>query len=135
MKFQRCPSRGMITLSYKKQIETGVIEEFFHRDWKLALGEIILHVRRVKSLAGFEQKPLGKLERPELIALLAATLHYLAHEQGIEEIPVWISSAYSLEHAWFPAGLKSMRAMAIAESPLEFRRNDIFILRDLFDRC
>ena len=122
-------------MSYNQQIETDVIEEFFNRDWKLALGEIILHVRRAKSLAGFEQKPQGKAERPELTALLAATLHYLVHEQNIENIPAWISAAYSLDHAWFPAGLKSMRAMAIAESPLEFRRNDIFILRDLFDRC
>lgn len=124
-----------IIIGYKQQIELDVIEEFFKGDWKLALGEIILHVRRTKSLTGFEVKPSEQSGKPELIALLAATLHYLAHEQGIETIPPWVSTAYSLQHAWFPAELKSMRAMAIAESPLEFRRNDIFILHDLFDRC
>jgi hypothetical protein len=122
-------------VSYKEQIEPEIIEEFFNRDWKLALGEIILHVRRTKSLTGFDLQPLGGAERPEINALLAATLHYLSNEQKIENVPAWISSAYTLDHAWFPAGLKSMQAMAIAESPLEFRRNDIFILRDLLDRC
>jgi hypothetical protein len=122
-------------MSYHQEIEIVVLEEFFNRDWKLALGEIILHVRRARSLAGFELMPQGNPQRPELMALLASTLHYLAHEQRIGNIPVWITAPYSLDHAWFPAGLKSMRAMAIAESPLEFRRNDIFILRDLFDRC
>ena len=66
-------------------------------------------------------------------ALLASIVLALAQESAMDA-PAWAERSYFLPQAWFPAGLESLKATAICESPLAFRRNNIFVHANFLDR-
>src|SRR5690606_1439150 len=59
-------------------------------------------------------------------ALLNATACALAAEFG-EAPPWWAMHPLALPEPWFVAGMESLKATALVESPLPFRRNNIFV--------
>lgn len=68
-----------------------------------------------------------------LFALLASITCSLAHEANIDA-PRWASRRYALPAPWFPAETESLKASALLESPLAFRRNGIFVLANFLER-
>lgn len=66
-------------------------------------------------------------------ALLNSTACALAAEFG-EAPPVWAMDPLELPKPWFVAGVESLKAMALVESPLSFRRNNIFVLGHFLSR-
>lgn len=67
-------------------------------------------------------------------ALLNSTACVLAAEFG--ETPAeWAMDPLELPKPWFVAGVESLKAMALVESPLPFRRNNIFVLRNFLSRA
>jgi hypothetical protein len=63
----------------------------------------------------------------ELTALLASIVCQLCQEIEMEA-PAWAGKLYFLNKPWFVAGTESLKAAALVESPLSFRRNNIFVL-------
>jgi len=109
---------------------TDTMYEFSSGNWRIAVGDILLHINRTRSFAGVvPAEPCEDKRR----ALIASTLNHLSLSMGIE-CPTWAKAAYSLPEPWFPSGLVSMRAMALLQSPISFRRNGIFVTNEFFAR-
>ena len=65
---------------------------------------------------------------------LAALAEYLAYHYDLPE-PAWADKKNRfLETWWFPTEFKSLRPMAIVESPASFRRRGIFVDHTEFQR-
>lgn len=69
-----------------------------------------------------------------LYALLASITCSLAMEANIDA-PPWANRRYALPTPWFPSETESLKASAILESPLPFRRNGIFVLANFLERA
>jgi hypothetical protein len=75
-----------------------------------------------------EEPPLGDNVREN--AYLAAVAEHLALRYQLE-IPEWtLSQERFLKHPFFPAGLESLKATLLVESPVAFRRRMIFVDAD-----
>lgn len=69
-----------------------------------------------------------------LDALAAATAEELCKEKGIEA-PSWIEAIGPCHDPWFVSGLENLKAIALVESPLPFRRRKIFVLENFLSRA
>jgi len=88
--------------------------------------------RRTKDVRLVLLAPSLKLDR-KLVALIASTTIELCHEIGLET-PHWAKQNFFLESPWFVSGSEALKPMAILESPLAFRRNNIFVLDNFLQR-
>jgi len=70
---------------------------------------------------------------PRLKALLASIVNQLCIEVGIDT-PEWARKHYFLEKPWFVSGYESLKATALLESPLAFRKNNIFVQENFLER-
>ncbi|MBI4366802.1 MAG: helix-turn-helix transcriptional regulator [Deltaproteobacteria bacterium] len=66
-------------------------------------------------------------------ALLASTVEALCAERAIAS-PAWTAAVAPLDRPWFVAGVENLKATAVAESPIYFRRRNIFVLGNFLDR-
>lgn len=67
-------------------------------------------------------------------AYLAAVAEHLAFRYALD-VPEWALAETRFLHApWFPAGLESLKAITLVESPTAFRRRLIFVDRDPLSR-
>lgn len=66
-------------------------------------------------------------------ALLASTAQYLCDELGIE-IPAWIHGVPAARDPWFVSGMESLKAIALVESPVQFRIRKIFVMENFLSR-
>ena len=108
-----------------------ILKSLERGEWKPALAELIAHLTRTHSCADFAAPP--KCEAKHL-ALFAATLNYYSKRLNIN-CPAWAAIAVPApDEPWFPAGLVSMRAAAVLESPIEFKRNNVFVTKEFFQR-
>lgn len=73
------------------------------------------------------------LNNPRFDALLASTVECLCDELHLKT-PEWIMDVPALKEPWFVAGVENLKAMAIVESPVYFRRRLIFVLENFLDR-
>ena len=108
-----------------------ILKSLERGEWKPALAELIAHLIRTKCCSDFEVPPQCD---PKHLALFAATLNYYSKRLNIY-CPAWAARAVPVkDEPWFPAGLVSMRAAAVLESPIEFRRNNVFVTKEFFQR-
>jgi transcriptional regulator with XRE-family HTH domain len=101
--------------------------------WRLHLFNFVDAFRRVKDPRLVMLPPVKKLPR-RYQALLASTVAQLCTELGMES-PLWALRSYYLPEPWFVSEVESLKAMAIQESPLFFRRNNIFVLENFLSRA
>jgi len=66
-------------------------------------------------------------------ALLASTAHYLCDELDLA-CPRWILEVPACKEPWFVSGMESLKAIALVESPLQFRIRKIFVLENFLSR-
>jgi len=66
-------------------------------------------------------------------ALLASTAEYLCRELNLK-IPSWLAEVPPCQTPWFVAGMESLKAIALAESPLSFRWRKIFVTQTFLSR-
>jgi hypothetical protein len=69
-----------------------------------------------------------------LDALAAASAEELCKEAGMEP-PDWICEIPACTIPWFVSGLESLKAIALVESPVAFRRRKIFVLENFLARA
>lgn len=86
--------------------------------------------RRFDALRSLYSRSRRTRER----ALLNSTACALAAEFN-EAPPWWAMHPLTLPEPWFVAGVESLKATALVESPLPFRRNNIFVLGNFLSRA
>lgn len=86
--------------------------------------------RRFDALRALHARSRRTRER----ALLNSTACALAAELGSAP-PWWAMHPLTLPEPWFVAGVESLKATALVESPLPFRRNNIFVLGNFLSRA
>lgn len=67
-------------------------------------------------------------------ALISSTVHYLCNREFKKPIPKWAEQTLWLRDPWFVSGIENLKAMALVESPIEFRVNHIFVLSNFLSR-
>jgi hypothetical protein len=83
------------------------------------------------------------LDEPEKLsdlkegALLRSIVYYLCLEGKIpeENIPIWAVQRQWLFDPWYVSGIQNLYAMALVESPLSYRNNNIFVLSNFLNRA
>lgn len=87
------------------------------------LDEFYLHPDRRQSMITEEPHRLGPLRD----AWLGAVAEHLARRWNLE-IPAWVDQPHRfLRRAFFAGGLESLKAILLVESPLAFRKRQIFV--------
>jgi hypothetical protein len=67
-------------------------------------------------------------------AYLAAVAEHLALSYGLD-VPRWTDSPRrTLERPFFAGGMEGLKALLLVESPLAFRKRNIFVSHDALDR-
>ena len=112
--------------SYQREIEAHLSDH-----WEVPFKQFVDDFRRERDLSAVAAP--GTDHNPRVAALLASTIEYLCREQQLDT-PAWTWDVPALEHPWFVSGFESLKAIAIAESPVQFRRRLIFVLRNFLER-
>jgi hypothetical protein len=100
-------------------------------NWRIPLMDFVDDFRFSKDTA-LVARPFS-LDDENTDAMLASTVEYLCDELHLET-PDWIWSVPSCKQPWFVSGCDNLKAMAIAESPVFFRRRKIFVLENFLSR-
>jgi hypothetical protein len=90
-------------------------------------------VRRSRQLAPLKRL-YSRSRRTRERALLNATACALAAELG-QNPPWWAVRPVVLAEPWFVSGIESLKATALVESPVQFRRNNVFVLGNFLSRA
>ena len=114
-----------LAVSYK------VIRDGFD-SWKIHFMDFIDQFRRSLDLKLVILPPSRNLD-PRLLALLASLTAYLCEEIAVST-PEWAKQRYYLDKPWFVSEIQSLKASALLESPLVFRKNNIFVLKNFAER-
>ncbi len=99
--------------------------------WQIPLMDFVDEFRRTKN-AEIIQKPF-QAGNEQFDALVASTIEYVCDEQGVEA-PVWVWAVPACQQPWFVSGVENLKATALVESPVYFRRCKIFVLGNFLDR-
>ncbi len=66
-------------------------------------------------------------------ALLASTAEQLCSELKMTS-PHWIGNIPAVKQAWFVSGIENLKAIALVESPIHFRKRKIFVMENFLHR-
>ncbi len=113
-------------------VATKTIHDGEH-SWKLHFMELVDEFRRTVNPLLLLLPPPTELPH-SLRALLASIACSLSDEAGIDP-PTWAGKSYYLDKPWFVSGMESLKATAILESPLAYRRNNIFVQENFLNRA
>ena len=100
--------------------------------WPLYLMEFVDDFRRERKPTMLAEPFVLTDERVD--AILASTAETLCDEQGLEP-PMWLTAVPACTDPWFVADMESLKAIALAESPLRFRLRKIFVLENFLARA
>jgi transcriptional regulator with XRE-family HTH domain len=100
--------------------------------WKLFLFEFVDAFRRNPSSVLIDVSPVGELN-PRITALMASVVEMLCSESAIS-VPSWAKGVGVLSVPWFVAGVENLKASALVESPVYFRKRLIFVLDNFLER-
>lgn len=79
-------------------------------------------------------EPPESIMSENITAYLAAVVEHLCHKNGMTP-PVWVQGReYFLRRPCFYGG-ERLKAVLISESPVAFRRRNIFVSANATDRC
>jgi hypothetical protein len=102
-------------------------------DWQIAYFDFIDSFLATKSDLLLQLRPVDGLEIKHL-ALICAIVLQLCDENEVQP-PEWAKLSLELEEPWFVSKFKSLRAISLVESPLYFKRNNIFVGSDFLKRA
>jgi len=79
--------------------------------------------------------PFREIKNREVSAYIAAMVEELCFSNNLET-PEWVfNKKYQLKEPCFLGGLESLKASLIVESPLSFRRRNIFVSENVLSRA
>jgi transcriptional regulator with XRE-family HTH domain len=100
--------------------------------WKTWLFNFVDAFRQHKEMSYISNPPAQGLP-PKINALLSSTVETLCEELSIAT-PAWCGSVPMLAAPWFVSGIENLKAASIAESPIHFRKRNIFVLENFLSR-
>lgn len=113
-----------------------IISEQIHRSkkdsWKIYFFNFVDAFRKSKDPAYVAKAPVEDLTG-RLKALLTSTVETLCQELHLNT-PSWCAGISPLENPWFVSGVENLKAMALIESPIHFRKRNIFVLSNFLER-
>ncbi len=123
--------------STSSDCSTVAIAYKIHRDgersWQIHLMDLVDELRRSGDARLISLPPPSFIET-KLLALLASTVVALCEELQMD-VPRWALRNFFLDTPWFVSETEALKATAMAESPLCFRRNNIFVLENFLARA
>jgi hypothetical protein len=88
----------------------------------------------VKRQQMVKKFPFKKITDKKYAAYIAAAVEELCFINNMD-IPEWVfDKKYRLKEPFFVGGLESLKAFLIAESPVSFRRRNIFVSENVLKR-
>ena len=124
--FFQTPPDSIAVIS-EKILEKGGME------WKGELFNFVDRFREDPRRERIESSPAPGLS-PKIRALLASTVESLC-VAAKAAIPEWCDAVPPLADPWFVSGMESLKASALAESPVFFRKRNIFVLENFLERA
>jgi hypothetical protein len=100
--------------------------------WRLPLMDFVDDFRHHRDIGALHEPFIAG--DPVLNALLASTAESLCRELKLP-CPDWIEGIPAIPQAWFVSGFDSLRAIALAESPADFRSRKIFVHENFLSRA
>jgi len=101
-------------------------------DW-VAFFDAVDEVRRSRQFTALKRL-YSRSRRTRERALLNATACSLAAEMG-DAPPWWAVRPLALAEPYFVADMENLKASALLESPIQFRRNNVFVLGNFLSRA
>lgn len=101
--------------------------------WKIHFMELVDEFRRSLDSRLLLLPPPNELSLQHK-ALLASIVVSLCWETEMTP-PSWADRSFQLASPWFVSEMESLKAMSILESPLPFRRNNIFVGENFLNRA
>ena len=134
------PSAGieMILYQYLEQNSNSImissirIASDGNASWPLHLFNFVDAFRDTSDESLIQLAPHEALDE-KIKALLASTVETLCQDLKIN-VPEWCKSIPRLKAPWFVAEVESLKPMALVESPIQFRKRDIFVLKNFLNR-
>ncbi len=99
--------------------------------WKMYFYDFVDDFRRNRDLQMISES--FELSDEKLDALLASTAERLCDELKLE-IPGWIRNIPATKEPYFVAGMESLKATAIVQSPLRFKIRNVFVTESFLSR-
>ena len=122
--------------NHQPESTTSAISFMIERDgfdsWKIHLMNLVDEFRKWKDPRIFILPPSVTCSE-KIKALIAATITELCRE-GQMTPPDWAKKNPPLEKPWFVAGMESLKASALIESPVSFREKNIFVHENFLSR-
>ena len=100
--------------------------------WPLHLMNFVDAFRRSWDKTLIRTAPSDGLD-PKISAILTSTVESLCMQREFS-IPNWCAGIPPLKEPWFVSGIDNLKAIALAESPVSFRKRYIFVMSDFLDR-
>lgn len=100
--------------------------------WKIHFLEMVDEFRKTADPFLVCLPPVHDLDF-SLRALLSSITLSLCEEVG-QKPPDWAVRRHFLPEPWFVSEVESLKALAIRDSPVAFRRNNIFVQENFLDR-
>ncbi len=100
--------------------------------WEIPFLDFVDDFRYCRDLSLLLPEPLEPAH-PRFDALLASTVEALCAELRLKT-PDWVWEIAALKEPWFVSGIENLKALAIVESPVFFRRRNIFVLENFLSR-
>lgn len=100
--------------------------------WKMWLFEFVDAFRNQRDLKYVSNPPVNGLSE-KIYALITSVVETLCEELSLEK-PNWCRAVLPLKKPWFVSGVENLKVMAILESPIHFRKRNIFVLSNFLSR-
>lgn len=101
--------------------------------WKIALFEFVDAFRTVQEKHSYIETPLAPGLSFKMKALFASTVETLCYDANLPA-PEWCQGIEGLPEPWFVSGVENLKAMALVESSVHFRKRNIFVLENFLER-
>ena len=114
-------------------VTSARIVEDGENTWKIWLFNFVDAFRNSQDCVLIETPP-SEDTSPKIKALLASSVETLCAETE-EPPPAWCEAIPPLEKPWFVSGVENLKATALIESPVHFRKRNIFVLGNFLSRA
>ena len=122
-----------ISLEWRRDLQSG--REPFYGEIGNLLDDFRAHCPTAQERGALVSEPPVPTGQPETDAYLAALAESLCREFGMCP-PAWTEEpSYYLKRPWFAGGLESLKAILLAESPVAFRRRNLFVSANALSRA
>lgn len=121
-----------ISLEWKRALESSL--QPFYGELGNLLDDFRSRSKTLEEKLTLLKDPPVPTGEPETDAYLAAVAETLSRESGLQP-PAWTEdNRYYLSRPWFASGLQSLKATLLVESPVPFRRRNLFISANALTR-